>query len=350
MRGGGGSFTVVELGCGWACWLNITGIVAKRKGLKVRLVGIEGDEGHVAFAHESLAENGFDASEYTIYHGIASGGNGFALFPIQERSGVSWGLEPLFDVSAEESDKLLKTGKYQRLKQLPLNSLFSSDEDRIDLLHIDIQGGETALVQQSIGFLNEKVAMMLIGTHSRQIEGKLFDLLINSGWVLEVERPAVLSLGKDIYTLVDGVQLWRNPNLVSDQQANAVMPAEKSGTIGKLEILECPSSMKCSGKFDICVKLTNESASDWRGDTSVPVRLSYHWMNEDGSRCVVFDGVRTDLLGLCLDANTSSTQSMRIEAPTIPGKYRLVATVVQELVYWFEDRGFEVASREIEIV
>lgn len=51
-------FTIVELGCGWGCWLNITGVVAKRKGLKVNLIGIEGDEGHVRFAHESLTLTG----------------------------------------------------------------------------------------------------------------------------------------------------------------------------------------------------------------------------------------------------------------------------------------------------
>ena len=37
------TFTVAELGCGWGCWLNITGVAARRAGKKVFLIGIEGD-------------------------------------------------------------------------------------------------------------------------------------------------------------------------------------------------------------------------------------------------------------------------------------------------------------------
>jgi hypothetical protein len=32
------SFTMIELGCGWGCWMNITGLTAKRKGLNVHLI------------------------------------------------------------------------------------------------------------------------------------------------------------------------------------------------------------------------------------------------------------------------------------------------------------------------
>jgi hypothetical protein len=37
------NFTILELGCGWGCWLNNAGVVAKRKGLAVNLIGVEGD-------------------------------------------------------------------------------------------------------------------------------------------------------------------------------------------------------------------------------------------------------------------------------------------------------------------
>ncbi|HMC03615.1 MAG TPA: hypothetical protein VKI23_05770, partial [Cellulomonadaceae bacterium] len=39
------SFTVAELGCGWGCWLNNTGVAARRAGKRVFLIGIEGDPG-----------------------------------------------------------------------------------------------------------------------------------------------------------------------------------------------------------------------------------------------------------------------------------------------------------------
>ena len=56
---------------------------------------------------------------------------------------------------------------------------------------------------------------ILIGTHSREIEGRLFEYLLGAGWLLEMERPALLTLhaGAPIVT-VDGVQGWRNPRLL----------------------------------------------------------------------------------------------------------------------------------------
>jgi hypothetical protein len=56
----------------------------------------------------------------------------------------------------------------------------------------------------------------VIGTHSREIEGELFATLLADGWVLEIERPAILELakGKPPKTHGDGVQGWRNPRLL----------------------------------------------------------------------------------------------------------------------------------------
>ena len=53
----------------------------------------------------------------------------------------------------------------------------------------------------------EKVAYLLVGTHSRQIEGRIMDTLLPAGWVLEIERPAIFSLDSGAPEIrVDGVQ------------------------------------------------------------------------------------------------------------------------------------------------
>ena len=36
-------FTVMELGCGWGCWLNNMAVAARNKGVDYRLIDIEGD-------------------------------------------------------------------------------------------------------------------------------------------------------------------------------------------------------------------------------------------------------------------------------------------------------------------
>jgi len=211
----GNSFVVIELGCGWGCWLNNTGVAARRSSRAPHLIGIEGDPGHIQFAREAFVANGFTESQVTLYHGIASAKDGMALFPVQENAGKNWGLEPIFDASFMDIAKAKWTGKY---KELPMVSLqkAASKCARVDLLHIDIQGSEADLIGDCLPLLNQKVAYLVVGTHSREIEGRIFASLRSVGWILEIERPAILSLSNGVpQVTVDGVQGWRNPRLSS---------------------------------------------------------------------------------------------------------------------------------------
>ena len=207
------SFSMIELGCGWGCWMNNTGVVAKRRGLKVHVIGIEADEGHLEFAREALATNGIAASEYTLLRGVAAARPGFALFPRQDAAGGEWGLEPVFNATATEVDEALSSGKFDKVCLVPLEEALG-DRKEVDLLHIDIQGGEADLVRDSMDLLKRRVGYMVIGTHSREIEGRLFGDLLTAGWIIEVERPAIFTITPHgPQTTVDGVQGWRNPRL-----------------------------------------------------------------------------------------------------------------------------------------
>ncbi|MEZ4836770.1 MAG: hypothetical protein R2873_33055 [Caldilineaceae bacterium] len=205
------TYTMIELGCGWGCWMNNMGTAAKARGLSIHVIGIEGDERHIEFAQETLQTNHISTQEYTLIRGIAASRSGYALFP--RSKGDEWGSEPIFDVSETESAKAVAGGKYDRLRMVPLEEAIG-DRAKIDLLHIDIQGGEAALIEEAIQLITEKIGYLTIGTHSRAIEGRLFDALLTAGWILEIERPAVLRIidGKPV-TLVDGVQGWRNPQI-----------------------------------------------------------------------------------------------------------------------------------------
>lgn len=208
------TFRVAELGCGWGCWLNNTGVAARRRGLAVELVGIEGDKGHVAFAKEALATNGFASSEYRLIHGIAAPGRGKALFPRAAHAGRSWGLEPIFGASLIEIAKAKVSASHDVLDMVPLEDIAAGK--LLDLLHIDIQGGEADYVRSCLPDMNALVRRVVIGTHSREIEGSIMTTLLEAGWRLEIERPAIFSLatGRPVIT-VDGVQGWANPRLAS---------------------------------------------------------------------------------------------------------------------------------------
>ena len=127
---------------------------------------------------------------------------------------MSWGSEPIFGANEEQRRQAAETGSYDILTMIPL-SVLAADRPRIDLLHVDIQGGEADLVADTLPTLNEKVAFVLIGTHSRQIEGRLFTTFFQAGWWLEIERPAVIDvLNGGVLNRIDGVQGWRNPRLL----------------------------------------------------------------------------------------------------------------------------------------
>ncbi len=209
------TFRMAELGCGWGCWINNACVTAKRRGLRVHGIGVEGDEGHIAFAKEACRLNGLTESEVTLHHAIASGRDGVALFPRQERAGIEWGLQAIFDATSEQRAEAARNGTHVELPTLSLESMTGGE--MLDFLHIDIQGAEIDVAAASIDFLCDKVAYMMIGTHSRQIEGRLLDLLLAHGWVLEIERPAFLTLTVPQPGItVDGVQGWRNPRLLPE--------------------------------------------------------------------------------------------------------------------------------------
>jgi hypothetical protein len=207
----GDTVHVVELGCGWGCWLNIAGVSARRAGKRVFLQGVEGDVAHIGYAREAMMTNGFVPSQYKLHHGIAAATRGVALFPHQE--GNHWGLAPIIGASKDKIAEARLSGKYDELPMVALGDLVPS-EGCIDLLHLDIQGGEAELVANAIDTVNQHVAYMVIGTHSRQIEGKLHELLLNNGWQLEIDRPCIYHMNfEPPLVSVDGVQGWRNKNL-----------------------------------------------------------------------------------------------------------------------------------------
>jgi hypothetical protein len=188
-------------------------VVAKRRGLSVHVVGIEGDKGHIKFAKQALATNGILPSEYTLLRGIAAATGGTALFPKQDIAGASWGLAPIFNATRGQIEDAARSGKFEVLPMVPLLQAIG-DREVVDLLHLDIQGGEADFIHESLPLLNQRIAFLVIGTHSREIEGRLFSDLLSAGWALEVERPAILQItpfGPN--TRVDGVQGWRNPRL-----------------------------------------------------------------------------------------------------------------------------------------
>lgn len=219
----GDDFVVVELGAGWGPWMVDLARAARIRGAKSTFaVGCEADELHLKFISQHLACNGFKEAEYRIFAGAIGPKTGQALFPVSEDSSNDWGLRPIFCESQQEADAIVANPKthadyrgvsFRRFDRVPCHTLASvlTGLDHVDVMHVDIQGGEYELIRDNAELLKRTTRYLVIGTHSRQIEGELIALLASAGWKLEVEEPCAFDIKHPNHAVqVDGTQGWRN--------------------------------------------------------------------------------------------------------------------------------------------
>ena len=206
----GDRFVMLELGCGWGCWINNLGVAAKSAGKKVRLFGMEADQDSLRFARLAVKDNGFTDNEVTLTHGIAGRSGSVALFPrVSPEAGG--GSVAIFDPASEQLHRAVDSGEYVQVPVVDIGDLIRN-EQKLDFLHVDIQGAELDVLTEQFDLLCRKVRYVFVGTHTKPIEGGLFELFTSGAkWKLEMERPAIFGLsdGRPLVQ-VDGVQAWRN--------------------------------------------------------------------------------------------------------------------------------------------
>jgi hypothetical protein len=99
-----------------------------------------------------------------------------------------------------------------------------------------------------------------------------------------------------------------------------------------------PAELAPGSETQVALSLTNTGALMWPAGGPKPVRVSYHWMSQNGLTLVVLDGVRTVLSH---DVATDATIDLMatVRAPDRPGLYTLWWDLVHEGVTWFSDAG-----------
>jgi FkbM family methyltransferase len=221
-------FVCVELGLGWAPWLVCARTAALTKGIdKVRLLGVEASEVHLAFARQHVADNAVPASDIELRLGAVGPEDGIAEFPDLHDDPTDYGAQisaasPAEGAKNEPAKPSKAAGKGAqpvakkvprtiRVPQFSLTTLLK-DYPSIDLIHFDIQGAELATIRAGLPLLNERVRWIEIGTHGRHDEMSLMDDLTAAGWRLVEEEPCVV-VPKDgkMILVKDGVQIWKNP-------------------------------------------------------------------------------------------------------------------------------------------
>lgn len=101
--------------------------------------------------------------------------------------------------------------------------------------------------------------------------------------------------------------------------------------------VECPARVAAGAVFHVAVDVANAGWDTWRSDDALPVFVSSHWLDADGTMRVL-DGLRTRL-----PQPLAPGQEVRVEvavqAPAEAGRYRLAIDLVKEGVTWFSEAG-----------
>jgi hypothetical protein len=172
---------------------------------------------------QHLLDNGLDPGAHTLICAAVGVEAGSARWPRISDPANAGGARPVREVAAglDEGDAAYMRGAiddYVEVEILPLAGLLKR-EPVWDLVHIDVQGWEAKLCAACAEQLSARARWLVVGTHSRVLDGQVIEALHAAGWVLENEKPTRFRLGcaepsLELMTEVDGVQVWRNPTLL----------------------------------------------------------------------------------------------------------------------------------------
>ena len=211
VRSARGRFAAMELGAGWGPWVVAGAIAAGNDGIRdISLLAVEGDPGHFAFLRQHFVDNGLNPDRHLLFQAAVGANRDRVRWPrVEPRN--SYGTRPI------RGDEMSIAGGVLEVEVLAIADLLGKQE-RWDLVHVDVQGGEVPICAAGLRLLNERAHWLVIGTHSRLIEGELISMFLGAGWVVENEKPVIFEFhtgapAAETLTRVDGTQVWRNPRL-----------------------------------------------------------------------------------------------------------------------------------------
>jgi len=172
--------------------------------------------------------------------------------------------------------------------------------------------------------------------HEHVVKHRFPNLVGGFDDAIKLKLEALVESAKDLGSrkLGAAAAIFKTPALSSPNGKIISVVPDAAVTVGEL--------------FEISVSIVNESEEIWHGYGEYPVYLCYHW-KENGGNFVVYDGIRTELTKPDFAPSETIDQQISVKAPAVPGKFKLVLTLVQEGVCWFEDKGFEPAVLEVEV-
>jgi len=231
-----GSYTMIELGAGYGRWAVRAAFAAQRYNPKLRchLIAVEPEPTVYRWLKEHFLHNGLKLREHTLLHAAVADEPGEVEFCIRGPLGSQWDLPPnawygqFLTKYSTAFGECRPDGKYRgfqvmlhtsgwrsiRVPGVSLGSLLEKLH-RVDLIDMDIEGQELASLTSVAAELDAKVKRLHIGTHGKEIEAGLRQLLSAHGWQCHADY-SLFSTSETPWgpvSFVNGVQSWVNPRL-----------------------------------------------------------------------------------------------------------------------------------------
>ena len=221
-----GRFTMLELGAGFGRWSARGALAARSRGIADIHLGLaEAEPQHAVWLRQHMADNAIGPDQYRLFEAAVTDRRGEAAFYIStpDVDGLWYGQSVCDDdLSASPVEgsyfgrpvTLTPSGGLILVPQIPLSEVLEP-YDFVDFADLDLQGAESAGIDEAIAPLSAKVRRLHIGTHGPRIEARLREILSAAGWRCVRDYPCRQENETDFgqYLFNDGVQTWLNPRL-----------------------------------------------------------------------------------------------------------------------------------------
>lgn len=208
-------YRAMELGAGFGPWVVAAGNAARGRGISdIKLYAVEGSPQRYATLVQHFEDNAFPPSDHILLNAAVGTADGEVHWPASDDPLNDSGSRPLADGTSKDYRGI--DFNIINVRMIAFGDLLKR-EPIWDLIHIDIQGHEFDVCQSCISELNERARWLVIGTHSRKIDGDLIELFCLEGWILKDETPCKFQHGierpesLEALSIADGTQIWLNP-------------------------------------------------------------------------------------------------------------------------------------------
>ncbi len=220
-------FVMFDLGAGYGRWLvRAVAVLKQLNPLPYRLVAVEAEPTHFRWLRLHLENNGIDPRKHELHRAAIADRQGYVRFHAGDPLNW-WGqtIDPDSPVLcrlplAEIMRCFPSLGRRKReigtgfVKSMTLESVLARYE-QVDLIDLDIQGVELAVLSSSIDLLSSRVKRLHVATHSTAVEAGLRGLFSENGWTCINDFPgqSTVETTYGVIDFQDGVQTWVNNRL-----------------------------------------------------------------------------------------------------------------------------------------